>query len=96
MTHLKDIKSWLAMVKNLKTFVLPNNPGFFPTSFGKLNQELQDRFNRTERRLKDWIREAWRGREEIKLPEFVLIALGKFSQRYSEIIKQDVKLALEE
>jgi hypothetical protein len=28
MTHLKDIKSWLAMMKNLKTFVLSNNPWF--------------------------------------------------------------------
>jgi hypothetical protein len=31
-THLKDIKGWLAMMKKLKTLVLLNNPWFFPPS----------------------------------------------------------------
>jgi hypothetical protein len=81
------------MMKNLKTFVLPNNPWFLSRTLWKAKARgIQSHWKKTQ----GLNQRGLQGRGKIKPPKFILMALGNFSQRYSEGIKQDIQLALEE
>jgi hypothetical protein len=93
MNHLKEIKNWLAMMKNLKTFVLPGNLWSLSRKLWKDKvRQIQSHWKKTQ----GLNQRGLQRRKEIEPPKFILMDLGKFSQRYSEGIKLDIKLALEE
>jgi hypothetical protein len=81
------------MMKNFKTFILSDKPWLLLPWLGKgIAGQIQSYWKKTRKKNQKGLE----GRKEIKPPKIILMALGKFSQRYSEGIKLNIILALEE
>jgi hypothetical protein len=90
---MEDLKNWLPIMENLKTVAFPD--------------KMRDRSHEIWKEQAGEIQSHWRktqglnqrgleGREEIKPPKFILMALRQYSDRYSEKMKQVINLTLEE
>jgi hypothetical protein len=90
--YKEDVKNWLAMMGNLKNVAFLDKVWYLSHEFWKDAREIQSHWKMTQGLFQIGIE----GKEKIEPPQFHLMILGQYPDRYSEEIKQKIKLALGE